>query len=135
MPNMPKFDPVRRNGRGGVVVLPAEGRKGEPPPWPLDEDPSPAESKAWRQLWSTPRAVAWGRVGWTRTLARLARMMVAAEQPDATSALRAQVVALEDRHGLTPRGMRTMLWTIADDELGGRRQEPTLRPRPRAVDQ
>lgn len=31
-------DPVRRNLRAGGLTLPAEGRQGEPPPWPLRPD-------------------------------------------------------------------------------------------------
>lgn len=31
-------DPVRRNARSAGVLLPAEGRKGDPPPWPLPVD-------------------------------------------------------------------------------------------------
>lgn len=34
----PKAEPVRRNSRVGPLRLPAEGRKGEPPPWPLNPD-------------------------------------------------------------------------------------------------
>lgn len=34
----PKPDAVRRNARSAGVTLPAEGRQGDPPPWPLPDD-------------------------------------------------------------------------------------------------
>lgn len=123
MPQPPKHDPVRRNARVGPVMLPAAGRKGEAPAWPLPGGLNGAEREAWAQLWATPQAVAWEQLGWTRTVARYCRVMVAAEKPDATAALLAQAVALEDRLGLTPKSMRLLLWQIAVDEVAEKRQE------------
>ncbi|SBV27554.1 hypothetical protein GA0070620_3078 [Micromonospora krabiensis] len=123
MPQPPKHDPARRNARVGPVLLPAEGRKGEPPVWPLPGKMSGAEREAWAQLWATPQAVAWEQMGWTRTVARYCRVMVAAEKTDATAALLAQVTALEDRLGLTPKSMRLLLWQIASDEVGVQREK------------
>jgi hypothetical protein len=34
----PKAEPVRRNARSSAVMLPAEGRQGETPAWPLPDD-------------------------------------------------------------------------------------------------
>jgi hypothetical protein len=120
----PKVDPIRRNPRSGPVSLPAEGRKGDPPNWPLTEPPSAEEWEAWEQLWSTPQAVAWERLGWTRTVARYCRVMVAAEERGANAALLGQAVALEDRLGLTPKAMRMLLWQIVDDEVKAKREQP-----------
>ena len=117
----PAHDPVRRNARSGPVSLPAEGRKGDPPDWPLAELPTADEWAAWEQLWATPQAVAWERLGWTRTVARYCRVMVAAEERGANAALLAQAVALEDRLGLTPKSMRMLLWQIVDDEVTAKR--------------
>ncbi|SRR6266540_717710 len=122
MPAAPKFDPARRNARTGPVKLPAEGRQGDAPTWPLPGRPTAAEREAWAQLWATPQAVAWERLGWTRTVARYCRVMVAAEKPGASPALLAQAAALEDRIGLTPKSMRLMLWEVATDEVGEQRQ-------------
>jgi hypothetical protein len=123
MPNPPKIDPQRGTRGRGVVMLPAGGRKGDPPRWPLPGGVDAAEREAWAQLWATPQAVAWEQLGWTRTVARYCRVMVAAERPDATAALLAQAVALEDRLGLTPKSMRLLLWQIAVDEVAEKRQE------------
>lgn len=124
MPQVPKFDPARRNARAGPVRLPAEGRQGEPPAWPLPGRGSAAERAAWAGLWRTPQAVAWERLGWVRTVARYCRVMVAAERRDAPPALLAQATALEDRLGLTPKAMRLLLWEIAADEVAEQRQDP-----------
>jgi hypothetical protein len=116
VPQPPKFQPRRRNARSGPLSLPASGRKGPLPVWPLEGKPLPAESIAWKQLWATPQAVAWETLGWFRTVARYCRTMVAAEQPGARADLLNAVGALEDRLGLTPKAMRLLLWTIGDDE-------------------
>ncbi|MFG3639096.1 hypothetical protein ACGF3C_02330 [Micromonospora sp. NPDC047762] len=123
MPQPPKHDPTRRNARVGPVMLPAEGRKDDPPVWPLPGRMSPAEREAWAQLWSTPQAVAWEQMGWTRTVARYCRVMVEAEKHDASAALLAQVTALEDRLGLTPKSMRLLLWQIVADEVAEKREK------------
>lgn len=128
----PSQDPVRRNARSGPLKLPAEGRKGGPPPWPLATQ-SLGEDTAWAQLWATPQAVAWERLGWTRTVARYCRIMVAAEHPDASPAVMAQATALEDRLGLTPKSMRMLLWEVVSDEVTEQRQTSGARKRIKAV--
>jgi hypothetical protein len=133
MPAPPKFDPVRKRG-AGPVKLPAEGRCGESPKWPLPGRVNTAERRAWDDLWHTPQAVAWERLGWTRTVARLCRIMVLAENRDASPALLAQVTALEDRLGLTPKAMRLLLWEIVADEVSEQREVPSdVRQRIKAV--
>lgn len=136
MPRAPKFDPVRGTRGRGPVQLPAEGRQGEPPPWPLPGRQSAAEREAWAQLWRTPQAVAWERLGWTRTVARYCRVMVQCEKANAPASKLAQATALEDRLGLTPKAMRLLLWVVVEDELATRRDEPPedVRNRIRAVE-
>jgi hypothetical protein len=132
MPQPPKFDPVRKRG-SGPVKLPAEGRKGDVPPWPLPGRTTVAEREAWADLWRTPQAVAWEKLGWTRTVGRLCRVMVAAERKDASPALLAQVTALEDRLGLSPKAMRLLLWEVVSDEVAEQRQASDVRSRIKAV--
>lgn len=134
MPAAPKFDPVRRNARSGPLRLPAEGRKGPAPVWPL-ELVTDAEAAAWEELWATPQAVAWERLGWTRTVARYCRVMLEAEAPAAESAARAEARQLEDRLGLTPKALRLLLWEIVSDEVADQRKQSvsTARKRIKAV--
>jgi len=133
MPNPPKFEPQRGARGRGITKLPAEGRKGQAPAWPLG-DQSEAESSAWVELWATPQAVAWARLGWTRTVARYCRVMLEAEESGAQPALLAQATAMEDRLGLTPKSMRLLLWEISSDEVAEQRQSGTgARKRIKAV--
>jgi phytoene/squalene synthetase len=125
MPAAPKMDPVRRNSRVGPLRLPAEGRGGAAPSWPLSvpEDDGAgghaAELQVWSELWATPQAVAWERLGWTRVVARYARLVIAAERLDKDAMSEAR--QLEDRLGLTPKAMRLLLWEITADEVGEKR--------------
>lgn len=133
--NPPKMDPARGTRGRGVLVLPAEGRKGRTPAWPLGDSPVAAEERAlWRDLWKTPQAVEWERLGWTRVVARYARAVISAEtnmEPTVMSEAR----QLEDRLGLTPKAMRLLLWTISVDEVAQKRVETSVgaRKRIRAV--
>ena len=118
----PSFNPKRTNARVGVVQLPAEGREGEPPPWPLPGRTLKAERDCWEMLWHTPQAVAWERLGWTRTVARYCRVLVESEKRDAHPAVRTEARQLEDRLGLTPKSMRLLLWTVVEDEVTAKRE-------------
>ena len=70
----------RRNARPAFRRLRRTGRDGELPPWPIGR-PTKAEAALWAQLWSSPQAVAWEELGWSRTVARYARIAVLAESP------------------------------------------------------
>lgn len=136
MPNPPKIDPQRGSRGRGLTFLPPEGRRGDPPPWPLIGRQTAAEREMWAQAWHTPQAVAWERLGWHRTVARYCRIAIQAEARDATAAVMAQATALEDRLGLTPKSMRLLLWTIASDEVAEKRDDGPgdTRKRLKAVD-
>jgi hypothetical protein len=130
----PKPQPARRNARVGPRLLPAEGRQGAPPSWPLAGRLSAAERTLWGQLWATPQSAEWERLGWTRVVARYCRVALAAEslEKDAMSEAR----QLEDRLGLSPKSMRMLLWEIAVDEVAEKRSEDsasTARGRIKAV--
>lgn len=128
MPMPPKENPARRNARVGPLTLPAEGRKGDTPPWPL-ELLADSELALWRDLWATPQAVAWERLGFTRVVARYCRFVLAAENGNKDAMAEAR--QLEDRLGLTPKAMRLLLWTVATDEVAQKRQETSAGARGR----
>jgi hypothetical protein len=123
MPQPPSFTPRERTARVGPTQLPAEGREGDPPRWPASGRQTLAERQAWADLWHTPQAVAWERLGWTREVARYCRLLVASEKPGATAAVHAQTTALADRLGLTPKAMRMLLWTVVANEVKERREQ------------
>ncbi len=131
MPQPPKIDPARGPRGRGVTLLPAKGRTGKPPAWPLPDPMDDDEADAWAQLWATPQAHAWEKLGWVRTVARYCRAMVTSEGRNATPAMLAQVTALEDRLGLTPKAMRLLMWQIATDEVADKRTAKTTSARGR----
>lgn len=108
--------------------MPAEGRQGRAPAWPLPGRMRVGELEAWRGLWRTPQAVAWERLGWTRVVGRYCRVMVSAES-NLDNKLLAEARQLEDRLGLTPKSMRLLLWTIVGDTVAERRAERRERSR------
>lgn len=79
----------------------------------------------WAQLWATPQAVAWDRLGWVRTVGRYCRVAVAAEARDATAAVMGEARQMEDRLGLTPMAMLRLRWEVVADEVAEQRQAGT----------
>lgn len=127
----------RQNPTAAMVQLPAEGRKGRSPRWPLGKASSD-EREIWTRLWSTPQAKAWERLGYHRVVARYARLLTKAEDADAPITLLGEVRQLEDRLGLTPMAMLRLRWEIVPDEVseqrGSRSKKSGRRRRVKAVD-
>lgn len=167
----PKPGAIRRNGRVGPLRLPAGGRKGRAPKWPLPDNPKltaaisieqatieeleekqlddkltsaesarltrakhrlavaeetlqvtkKTEATLWRDLWKTPQAVEWDRLGWTREVAQYVRWKTLAECGDLDAGKEARQYA--DRLGLNPKALRALMWTIDADEVEAHRQE------------
>lgn len=118
MGQVPKRDSRHRGNdtlASALVALPPEGREGDTPDWPLPKPTAP-ERKVWAELWATPQAVAWERLGWTRAVARYVRVLVTAEKPEASAAVLSEVRQMEDRLGLTPMAMLRLRWAVAVDE-------------------
>src|SRR5690349_15060649 len=113
MPRAPDPNARRRNHRADWRRLPAKGRTGEPPAWPMPR-PSKAALELWAQLWSTPQAVAWEELGWTRVVARYVKLVLATEKSNASSSLLGEVRQLEDRLGLNPMAMRRLYWLVEE---------------------
>lgn len=117
----PSENPAHRGVRVGPVRLPSAGRKGPPPRWPL-EGFSDAEQELWTELWALPQATEWARLKYGRIVARYCRLALESEN-ERTKDVLSHILALEDRLGLTPKAMRALLWTIAVDEVAGKREE------------
>lgn len=137
----PKADGQRRRRNATIAMtrLPAEGRKGDAPRFPLppivprqDDAQDMAalrerELDLWDDLWSTPQAVMWERTRAELTVARFVRFSVLAEGGSVRAATEAR--QLEDRLGLNPQSMLRLRWEVAPDELAEQRQERTTRAR------
>lgn len=115
MPGPPPNPQRRRRNLPTAVTrwLPAAGRQGPPPPWPLS-GPTEAEEAAWAEVWALPVAVAWETL-WTRTIARYVRCEVASEELR-SAALLAEVRLLEHALGLSPMSQLRLRWEIEPGE-------------------
>lgn len=128
--------PNRGLGAAALVKLPAAGRSGPAPDWPLRR-PRPREREIWQRLWQTPQAIAWERLGWADAVARYARVLVAAEAVDAAPTMLSEARQLEDRLGLSPLALLRLRWEIVDSEEGGEKgasEVLDIRERLKAVD-
>lgn len=75
------------------------------------------ERLLWAELWSTPQAVAWERMRWTRDVAVYVRCTIASEVMGDGEAAR-EARQWSDRLGLNPMAMLRLRWEIVGDEVG-----------------
>jgi hypothetical protein len=126
----------RERDKAEWLTLPAEGRQGPPPAWPLSRA-SVRETQWWTRLWAMPQAVAWERANQTIEVAMYVRRLVVAERPKAPVNVGTLVRQMADALGLTIPGLRANRWRIATDEVAAKRDErsevPSARDRFRVV--
>lgn len=112
----PKKNVRRRNARPDWVQLPAAGRKGRAPKWPL-EGRAPA---GWADLWKLPQAVMWEKSNSAMQVANYLLIRMTAQKAlfagEPNAALLAEMRQIEDRLGLSPMAMRRMQWEIAESD-------------------
>lgn len=136
----PQADPQSlRSAERGIVLtaLPAEGRKGRAPAFPLPAikrpehaEGSQAQTKAfrrrelavWAECWKMPQACAWELEPWRGpTVAEFCRLKTVVElEPDANASLVAQLHRYRDQIGLTPAGLKENGWAIAKNEIAAK---------------
>lgn len=143
----PDPDALRRErDEGEWTVLPAEGREGDPPRWPL-EGQSDREAELWELLWSKPQALMWERFGQQLEVALYVRNLALVEQPGSPVNLGTLVRQQSDSLGLTTPGLRSNRWKIersqqeehaaAPTKAAGRvasRSRPSARDRWKVID-
>jgi hypothetical protein len=133
MPAQPKPPNQRRRRNAGQSQwkeLPAEGRNGAAPELP-DLDWLDDTRDWWETIWASPMATVWQPAD-VDPLIRLARLRDADARGDGSVSALAQITALEDRFGLSPKARRALQWEISAAESGGAQTQPTKR-RLRAV--
>lgn len=108
------------------VVLPAAGRTGKPPTWPLP-DQDDRETELWLQLWAKPQAVVWELQGQELEVALYVRRLAEAEQRASSVNLSTLVRQMSDSLGITTPGMRANRWRIGAPEQAKPRPAPTQR--------
>lgn len=132
----PAPDPTalrRDRDAGEWTVLPAEGREGAMPEWPLTEQ-SIREFELWETLWRKPQAIMWERYGQDFEVALYVRRFSEAELMDSRVNLSTLVRQMADSLGLTTPGMRANRWRIAADEVAERRESAAAaQPRKRTA--
>lgn len=105
----------------GWTTLPAEGRSGPLPTYPL-LDPNTRELELWERLWTAPQATMWEQLHQEFEVASYVRLLTVAEQPGAPVVTWTQVKQFAESLGLSVSGMQRNRWTIAktdaEDEQG-----------------
>lgn len=96
----------------GWVTLPADGRDGPLPAFPLSS-PSDREMDLWERLWETPQATMWDQLRQEFEVASYVRLLVRAESPRSSAIIWGQVKQLAESLGLSVSGMARNRWTIA----------------------
>ena len=111
-----------RKSDGEWTILPAEGRAGDPPTWPL-RGQSEREAELWSALWAKPQAVQWEQLGQEIEVALYVRNLAQFELPGAPVNLGTLVRQQADALGLTIPGLRSHRWKIAAGQAGVNRDE------------
>lgn len=91
--------------------LPASGREGEPPAWPLTR-PRTRELALWADEWTRPQALMWEARRQELEVALYVRAVVVAEGPKATSSDRKLILSLMDDLGISGGGLARNRWII-----------------------
>lgn len=104
----------RPSDKAEWVDLPAAGREGPPPTWPLG-DVLGAELEVWAREWARPQAVMWERNGQELEVALYVRSITVSEGPKATAADRNVTQRKMTDLGLTVPGLRANRWRIVSE--------------------
>lgn len=102
----------RKDDQAGWTTLPAAGRSGALPEWPL-LGLADRELDLWRDMWARPQAVMWERLGQQIEVAMFVRKLGEAELPKASVELQKVVRQYLDSLGLSVQGMLRNRWRIA----------------------
>jgi hypothetical protein len=131
--------PDPKSGRSAArgldfTALPSEGYSGKVPKFPLAPAEAEArcdrESELWAWVWSLPQAAAWAvdRSTWL-DVAMYVRTFAVCESSEAKAADKSALHRFRDDLGLSPAGLARNGWSIAKDELAGRRKSEDAAPK------
>lgn len=118
---------ARERDAGEWTILPASGRPGDAPEWPLTEA-AERELKLWADMWRKPQALMWERFGQEFEVALYVRRLIEAEQPEAKVTVGTLVRQLSDSLGLSTPGMRANRWKIEAGETQQASRPASVRP-------
>ncbi len=100
-----------KDAEAGWTHLPAEGRQGETPAWPLTRMSS-REGVLWAELWTRPQAVRWELDRIQLEVAMYVRVLARAERPKAPASDVKEEKARANALGLTRDGLAKNHWII-----------------------
>ena len=110
----PDPDALRRDREKDWITLPAEGREGDPPGWPL-KDRTEREADLWTKLWRLPQAVMWEKNHQELEVAMHCRSFAAAELMNAPTNTRTLVRQQQEALGISLPGLHRNHWRIDGD--------------------
>jgi hypothetical protein len=117
--------PDPNSGRGekrAWTDLPASGRSGDAPDWPLTE-PTPRERVLWARWWRKPEALIWERDGSEDYVALTVRMFAEAEVERASAENRKTVRMMMADLYLTRDAKDRAGFRVIDDEIAAKAAE------------
>ena len=110
----PAKDPNSVNGaKGDWVALPAIGRSGRIPRWPLPAELSAWGKSEWRRLWRLPQAIEWERLKMHTQVAVYAQVLDEITAGDTRPQKLANLQRMETSLGISVAGMHANGWRIA----------------------
>ena len=118
----------RKDDAAGWTSLPSEGFTGPVPEFPFG-DPSLWELGFWAKMWRKPQAAQWARLGLEPQVAAYVRAFMESTDLEASAGLKTAVLRMEDGLGISVKGMMTLRWKLAVDEVSVRRTKPAAAPR------
>jgi hypothetical protein len=92
--------------------LPAEGRTGDPPAWPLPGRTTAPQRKLWAAEWTRPQAVMWERNRQELLVATYVSAVLVANSYDGKAADRNVVRQLMEELGISDSGLLRHRWVI-----------------------
>jgi len=113
-----------RSGDSGWTHLPAAGRDGPLPEWPLGRSVK-LEREIWEREWRRPQAVMWERRGWEVQVAIYVRTLRAASLARSSSATTTNLLRQMVNLGLTDDGLARNRWIIDDQPAAAAPRRPT----------
>lgn len=105
----------RDRDKGEWTHLPAAGRDGPTPEWPLTKATA-RELELWEREWRRPQALMWEANGQETEVALFVRSLATAEKPKAHTTVRTLVKQQMEALGLTLPGLRSNRWVIDDGD-------------------
>ena len=111
-----------RSEKRGWTDLPASGRTGEAPEWPLTE-PTPRERVLWDRWWRKPEALIWEKDGSADYVALTVRMFAEAEVERASAENRKTVRMMMADLYLTRDAKDRAGFRVVGDEIATKRTE------------